>query len=62
MRWKITALVFTIVFTLSAFIAWLAGYDFNHRSPDVAAWVLMTIMFATIVSFFVYTSIKLYEL
>lgn len=44
--------VFLLVCALSAILGWLAGYDFDYRSPDVAFWALMTILFGGMFSFF----------
>lgn len=43
MRAKI---VFFMVCVVSAFIGWLAGYNFDHRGMDVAAWCIITLLIA----------------
>lgn len=46
MKYKNAMLTFTAVFLLSGFMAWLAGYNFDHRGLDVAVWLGYTGAFA----------------
>jgi hypothetical protein len=48
-RIKSTAL-FIAMLVLCALTAWLGGYDFDYRSPDVAAGFVMALIVATIVA------------
>jgi hypothetical protein len=50
MKYLITALIFAFVLAMSAFIAWCGGYDFDHRSADVAIIVFAALAFATLVA------------
>ena len=40
----LAAVVFIGVLAISAFTAWLAGYDFDHRSRDVAVTFLCSLI------------------
>lgn len=42
-RIKGAALVFVAVQFLAAFIAWLGGYNFDHRSPAVGGCVALSV-------------------
>ena len=38
------ARVFLLLCAASAFIAWAGGFNFDHRSPEVACWVGLTML------------------
>jgi len=46
-----TILMFIFLLSLGAFIAWLGGYNFDHRSPDVAFNASMGIFWAAVFSY-----------
>lgn len=39
-----TIIAFTVVCGVSAGLAWVGGYNFDTRGPDVAAWCLVTLI------------------
>ena len=39
-------MIFLIVCGISAFIGWLSGYNFDHRSEYVGLWAAITMMIA----------------
>lgn len=39
-------LAMLVVCAVSALLAWLGGYNFDHRSFEVAAWAGVTLAFA----------------
>jgi len=38
--------VFLVVVAASCFLAWVGGFNFDKRNPDVAIWAAMTLVFA----------------
>jgi hypothetical protein len=38
--------VFVVVLLISALIAWVGGFNFDQRDPEVAHWLLGSIWFA----------------
>ena len=55
---KLPVIVFTIVSALCAVIAWLSGYDFDHRSSDVAFGFFITIYLAGFAAWFTWLNSK----
>ena len=46
--------LFLTVLLISAGLAWLSGYNFDHRSEEVAFSTFISLMFAVFVAFFPY--------
>lgn len=42
-------MVFAVFCMLSSLIAWLAGYNFDHRGVDVAVWAFITVIMAALI-------------
>lgn len=43
-------LAFVVVLAFAAVIAWLGGYDFDKRNPDVAFFVVMSAILAALIA------------
>jgi predicted MFS family arabinose efflux permease len=43
-RFVLVFLVALIVIAISCGLAWLGGYNFDHRGPDVAFWGVETLL------------------
>ena len=53
---KIFCTVFCLANILGAVIAWMSGYDFNTRSPDVGVWVALQLITSIMLAFAVASS------
>ncbi len=42
-KYKAIAIISISILFISAFIAWVGGFNFDKRNEDVACWVLVTI-------------------
>lgn len=42
-------IVFVVICMASAFIGWLSGYNFDHRSEGVALWSCTTMLLGTVI-------------
>lgn len=48
---KFGIVVFVLAMALFAAIAWVAGFDFDHRGPNVGGGVVLSIYTAIVVAF-----------
>lgn len=62
---KPPVLAFLVGFFLTALfcslLAWVSGYNFDHRSPDVAWGIWVSFCFSVCVGFFASTFVETFE-
>lgn len=53
MKYFTAFLTFTVSLSFCAIIAWLGGFNFDQRTPDVAFGFTISILFSTLFAFLV---------
>ena len=58
MKYLISFMLFAVISASSAFITWCGGYNFDHRSEEVGAWVGLTMYCAGAAAFLTWLHLK----
>jgi hypothetical protein len=53
-KYKLPSIIFIVLIALAAFIAYMSGYNFDQRNPDVGLSVGLTLAMAIGVSLAIY--------
>ena len=59
MKYKLPSIIFIALISISAFIAYMSGYDFNYRDADVGFFTAISLFIAIGVSVAVYAHAEL---
>lgn len=54
MKYIIPFIPTLVICSISALIAWTAGYDFNYRSAGVACWIGATVFMSILITGILY--------